>query len=40
LHSPVGLDLGTRDPASIALAIAAELQATASSRSVAVSRLS
>jgi xanthine/CO dehydrogenase XdhC/CoxF family maturation factor len=38
LHSPVGLDLGTRDPASIALAITAELQATAGLRHVTVSR--
>ena len=27
LHAPVGLDLGGRDPASIALAIVAEIQA-------------
>lgn len=40
LHSPVGLDLGTRDPASIALAIAAELQATAALRQITVSRAS
>ncbi len=38
LHSPVGLDLGARDPASIALSIIAELQATATARSVSVSR--
>jgi xanthine dehydrogenase accessory factor len=38
LHSPVGLDLGARDPASIALSIMAELQATAAARSVTVSR--
>lgn len=38
LHSPVGLDLGTRDPATIALAIAAELQATATARSLHVTR--
>ena len=39
LHAPVGLDLGTRDPATIALAIAAELQATAAMRRVEVTRL-
>ncbi len=39
LHSPVGLDLGTRDPATIALSIAAELQATAASRLISVTRL-
>ena len=38
LHSPVGLDLGARDPASIALSIVAELQATVAGRHVAVSR--
>jgi xanthine dehydrogenase accessory factor len=38
LHSPVGLDLGARDPASIALSIIAELQATSAGRSVTVSR--
>jgi xanthine dehydrogenase accessory factor len=39
LHAPVGLDLGARDPAAIALSIMAELQATAMERSVTVSRL-
>jgi xanthine dehydrogenase accessory factor len=38
LHSPVGLDLGAGDPAAIALAIVAELQATVSGREVAVRR--
>jgi xanthine/CO dehydrogenase XdhC/CoxF family maturation factor len=32
LHTPVGLDLGGHSPASIALAIAAELQAVLSGR--------
>ena len=39
LHGPVGLDLGGRDPAVIALSIVAELQATAAARSVTVTRL-
>jgi xanthine dehydrogenase accessory factor len=39
LHAPVGLDLGARDPAAIALSIVAELQATAMARSVTVSRV-
>ncbi len=38
LHAPVGLDLGAQDPASIALAIVAELQATLAGRRVRVSR--
>ncbi len=38
LHSPVGLDLGASDPAAIALAIVAELQATVTGRAVAVRR--
>jgi xanthine dehydrogenase accessory factor len=38
LHAPVGLDLGARDPAAIALSIVAELQATLTARSVTVRR--
>lgn len=38
LHSPVGLDLGARDPAAIALSIVAELQAVLSGRQVSVNR--
>ena len=38
LRAPVGLDLGARDPASIALAIVAEMQATLTGRQVAVTR--
>ncbi len=38
LHTPIGLDLGARDPASIALAIVAELQATLASRQVHLTR--
>ncbi len=38
LHSPVGLDLGARDPAAIALAIVAELQAVLAGRQVSVQR--
>ncbi len=38
LHAPVGLDLGARDPAAIALSIVAELQATLAGRHVSVSR--
>jgi xanthine dehydrogenase accessory factor len=34
LHAPVGLDLGAREPAAIALAIVAELQATLAGRRV------
>ena len=37
LHSPVGLDLGARDPAAIALSIVAEMQAAFSGRRVAIS---
>ena len=40
LRAPVGLDLGARDPASIALAIVAEMQATLTGRHVAVTRAS
>ena len=36
LHAPVGLDLGARDPAAIALAIVAELQAVLSGRRIEV----
>lgn len=39
LHAPVGLDLGARDPASIALAITAELQATLTGRRVQLERI-
>ncbi len=39
LRSPVGLNLGTRDPATIALAIAAELLATQAGREVHIARL-
>lgn len=39
LHAPVGLDLGARDPATIALSIVAELQATLAGRRVTVSRV-
>ncbi len=38
LHTPIGLDLGARDPASIALAIVAELQATLAGRQVHLTR--
>ncbi len=38
LRAPVGLDLGARDPASIALAIVAEMQATLTGRQIAVTR--
>ncbi len=38
LHAPIGLDLGARDPASIALAIVAELQATLTDRRVQLTR--
>jgi len=38
LHTPVGLDLGARDPASIALAIVAELQATLAGRHIKLAR--
>ncbi len=39
LHAPVGLDLGARDPAAIALSIVAELQATLAGRRVTVNRV-
>ncbi len=39
LHSPLGLDLGARDPAAIALSIVAELQAAVAGRRVQVSRV-
>ncbi len=39
LHSPVGLDLGARDPAAIALAIVAELQAVLAGRHFSVSKI-
>ncbi len=38
LRAPVGIDLGARDPASIALSIVAEMQATLAGRQIAVSR--
>ncbi len=38
LHAPVGLDLGARDPAGIALAIVAELQATVAGRTFTAGR--
>ncbi len=38
LHSPVGLDLGARDPAAIALAIVADLQAALTGRRFSVYR--
>lgn len=38
LHSPVGLDLGARDPAAIALAIVADLQAALTGRRFSVHR--
>ena len=38
LHSPIGLDLGGRDPAAIALSIMAEMQAILAGRQVLVSR--
>ncbi|WP_158615350.1 XdhC family protein [Acidipila sp. EB88] len=38
LHSPIGIDLGARDPAAIALSIVADLQATLTGRHVAVTR--
>ena len=38
LHAPVGLDLGARDPAGIALAIVADLQAVLTGRRVEVLR--
>lgn len=38
LHTPIGLDLGAREPASIALAIVAELQAVLAGRQVNLTR--
>ncbi len=38
LHSPVGLDLGGRDPAAIALSIVADLQAVLTGRRLTVNR--
>ncbi len=38
LHAPVGLDLGARDPATIALAIVAEMQAALAGRTVTAAR--
>ncbi len=38
LHSPVGLDLGTDDPATVALSIIAEIQAVLHGREVAIRR--
>jgi len=38
LHSPVGLDLGSGDPAAVALSIVAEIQAVLHGRQVQVSR--
>ena len=38
LHTPVGLDLGAHDPASIALSIVAEMQAALAGRRVEVTR--
>ena len=38
LHSPVGLDLGGRDPAAIALSIVADLQAALTGRQFTVNR--
>lgn len=39
LHAPIGLDLGARDPAAIALAIVAEVQATLTGRRILMERV-